>query len=45
MKIYTDNSFVFKLMNNFYKITSDPLELYYIQPLIANLNHAISTLY
>lgn len=43
--MYTAETLVYKVINNLSRISTDSLEMFYIQPLVKDLSNAIKYLY
>ena len=43
--MYSDNTFVHKIVNNLLRVSFDSLELFYIQVLVVDLCNSIKKLY
>lgn len=45
IKMYTENTFVHHLVNNLLRAITDPLEIFYIQPIVWDLHYSIKTIH
>ena len=43
--MYTDHTFLHRVVNNLLRLSNDPLELFYLQPVVSDLFEAISDLF